>query len=107
MIILSGSICLDDIPKDKITKSKNGKRYLNISQYLNNDLNNYGNHGSIYVKQNQSEIDSKANMQFIGNSKVVFTDGVMPNVAERNNNAPQQQTTKQVVEEEEESDLPF
>lgn len=68
--LFNGSICLTDIPKDKITTSeKNGKKYLNISIWLNDDVDQYGNIGSLQVSQSKQERESGEKKVYIGNFK--------------------------------------
>lgn len=68
--LFNGSICLSDIPKDKITTSeKNGKKYLNINLWLNEDVDNYNNIGSIQVAQSKAEREAKEKQVYIGNFK--------------------------------------
>lgn len=65
----NGSICLSDIPKDKITEStKNGKKYLNVVIWLN-DEEKFGNIGSIQVSQTKEEREAKEKKVYIGNFK--------------------------------------
>lgn len=67
--LFNGSICLSDIPKDKIVEStKNGKKYLNVTIWLN-DEEKFGNIGSIQVSQTKEEREAKATKQYIGNFK--------------------------------------
>ena len=68
--LYSGSICLTDIPKEKITTSeKNGKKYLNINIWVNDEVDNYGNLGSIQVSQTKDEREAKVKKVYIGNFK--------------------------------------
>ena len=68
--LFNGSICLSDIPKDKITTSeKNGKKYLNITVWLNDDADQYGNIGSLQVSQSKAEREAGEKKQYIGNFK--------------------------------------
>lgn len=68
--LFNGSICLTDIPKDKITTSeKNGKKYLNITVWLNDDADQYGNIGSLQVSQSKQEREAGEKKQYIGNFK--------------------------------------
>ena len=68
--LFNGSICLTDIPKDKITTSeKNGKKYLNITVWLNDDADQYGNIGSLQVSQSKQERESGEKKVYIGNFK--------------------------------------
>ena len=65
-----GSICLTDIPKDKITVSeKNGKKYLNISLWVNDELDQYQNVANISVSQTKDEREAKVKKTYIGNLK--------------------------------------
>ena len=68
--LLTGSICLTDIPKEKITTSeRNGKKYLNITVWLNDEPDTYGNHASIQVSQTKEDREGKAPKSYIGNLK--------------------------------------
>jgi hypothetical protein len=70
--LYNGSICLSDIPKDKITKSeKNGKSYLNFNLWVNDEKDQYGNIGSINVSQSKEERKSGAKKIYFGNIKPV------------------------------------
>jgi len=70
--LYNGSICLSDIPKDKITKSeKNGKSYLNFNLWVNDEKDKYGNIGSINVSQSKEERESGQKKVYFGNIKPV------------------------------------
>ena len=40
--MITVSICLTDLPKDKIAEAKNGKKYINIVVDKRKDVGNYG-----------------------------------------------------------------
>ena len=66
----NGSICLTDIPKDKITTSeKNGKKYLNINVWVNDEQDQFGNIASVSISQTQQEREAKTKRTYIGNLK--------------------------------------
>jgi hypothetical protein len=65
----TGSICLTDIPKEKITEAKNGKKYLNLTLWVNDTADQYGNIGSIQVSQTKEQRDAQEKKQYIGNFK--------------------------------------
>lgn len=68
--LYNGSICLTDIPKEKITTSeKNGKNYLNINVWVNDELDQYGNIGSIQLSQSKAEREASEKKVYIGNIK--------------------------------------
>ena len=72
--IIKTSINLNNIPKDKIFNGKKGK-YLPITITLNNDPDQFGNQGPDVVEQTKEERDAKASKTYLGNVKVVWTDG--------------------------------
>lgn len=68
--LLHGSICLTDIPKEKITTSeKNGKKYLSISVWINDEPDQFNNNASIQVSQSKEERESGGKKSYIGNLK--------------------------------------
>lgn len=70
--LYNGSLCLSDIPKDKITTSeKNGKKYLNFNLWVNDALDQYGNIGSVNVSQTKDEREGGVKKVYFGNIKPV------------------------------------
>lgn len=68
--LLNGSICLTDIPKDKIvTSEKNGKKYLNITIWINDEPDQFNNNGSISINQTKEQREAKEKKVYIGNLK--------------------------------------
>jgi len=98
-IILNTSINLSDIPKDKIIDGKKGK-YLPITITVNNEKDQFGNDGPVIVSQSQEERTSKAQKTYLGNVKVVWTDGQVPSPTPR-------ETQPQQAASVENDDLPF
>jgi hypothetical protein len=64
-----GSICVSDIPKDKLTQAKNGKLYLNVDLWVNAEVDQYGNIGSVSVRQSKEDREAKFKKIYIGNFK--------------------------------------
>ena len=102
--IINASINLNDIPKHKIIDGKKGK-YLPIIITINNDLDNFGNQGPITVGQSKEERESKAPKVYLGNVKVLWTDGI--NVAVAPRDGQQQSTPQRRAPTTVEDDLPF
>ena len=102
--IVKANINLDAIPKDKIYKGKKG-RYLPISITINDEPDQFGNQGPVIVDQTKEEREAKTEKTYLGNVKVVWTNGVFPDKIpyEGNGAAPQQKAAPAKVEE----DLPF
>ena len=85
--IIKTSIDLNKIPKDKIYIGKKGK-YLPITITINNEADQFGNQGPVIVEQTKDERDAKAAKTYLGNVKVVWTDGNNVDTAPRDNNQP-------------------
>ena len=83
--IIKSSINLNNIPKDKIYNGKKGK-YLPITITLNDEIDQFGNQGPVVVEQTKEERDAKAPKTYLGNVKVVWTNGNNVDVAPRDNN---------------------
>jgi len=69
--MIVASICLSDIPADKITKSeKNQKKYLSIVIDKNfNGADQFGNTHSVSIGQTKEERQAKTKKTYIGNGK--------------------------------------
>ena len=98
--IIKTSINLNEIPKDKIYVGKKGK-YLPITITLNDELDQFGNQGPVVVEQTKEERDAKAPKTYLGNVKVVWSNGQNVDPAPRDNNSAP--APAPAVEE----DLPF
>ena len=100
--IIKTSINLKAIPKDKIFNGKKGQ-YLPITITINDEVDQFGNQGPVCVEQSKEERDAKTPKTYLGNVKVVWTNGDNVAVAPRDGQAP---VTKQAAAPVEE-DLPF
>jgi hypothetical protein len=69
--LFTGSICVSDIDKSKLTQAKNGKFYLSVDIWINDQPDNYGNTGSISIRQSKEEREAKTKKVYIGNLKPV------------------------------------
>ena len=85
--IIKTSINLNNIPKEKIFVGKKGK-YLPITITLNDEVDQFGNQGPVVVEQTKEERDAKAAKTYLGNVKVVWTNGDNVDVAPRDNQSP-------------------
>ena len=83
--IIKASIDLNKIPKDKIFVGKKGK-YLPITITINDELDQFGNQGPVVVEQTKEERDAKAPKTYLGNVKVVWSNGTNVDPAPRDNN---------------------
>ena len=100
--IIATSIDLNKIPKDKIINGKKGK-YLPITITLNDEPDQFGNSGPVIVQQSKEERDAKSEKVYLGNVKVVWTNG--DNVAAAPREGQPQQAAPSFTQQED--DLPF
>ena len=103
--IIKTSINLNDIPKHKIIDGKKGK-YLPITITINDEADQFGNQGPVTVEQSKEERESKAAKVYLGNVKVVWTNGQNVDAAPRTDQ-PQQQARPAQSFAPEPDDLPF
>ena len=100
--IIKASIDLNKIPKEKIFVGKKGK-YLPITITLNDELDQFGNQGPVVVEQTKEERDAKAPKTYLGNVKVVWSNGTNVDPAPRDNNSAPAPAPAAAPE----TDLPF
>jgi len=99
--IINASINLNNIDKTKIIEGKKGK-YLPISITINDEADQFGNQGPITIAQSKEEREAKAARVYLGNVKVVWTNGDNVAAAPRDGQqAPAQSLAPQP------DDLPF
>ena len=100
--IIKTSINLNAIPKDKIIIGKKGK-YLPITITVNDEPDQFGNQGPVIVDQTKEEREAKVAKTYLGNCKVVWTNGKFPEKIPFNTGA----TSAPKKEEVKSEDLPF
>ena len=104
--IIATSIDLTKIPKDKIINGAKGK-YLPITITLNDEQDQFGNQGPVVVQQTKEERDAKTEKVYLGNVKVVWTNGDNVAVAPREDQPVQAAPTAAPAAAEVNDDLPF
>ena len=104
--IIATSIDLTKIPKDKIIEGKKGK-YLPITITLNDELDQFGNQGPVVVQQTKEERDAKTEKTYLGNVKVVWTNGDNVAVAPKEGQAAPQAQAAPAAAAAQVDDLPF
>ena len=101
--IIKASINLNAIDKSKIIEGKKGK-YLPITITVNDEPDQFGNQGPVTMDQTKEEREAKTPKQYLGNVKVVWTNGTFPDKIPYEANGQQQQAKPQAAAE---PDLPF
>ena len=92
--LLNVSINVENLPKEKFVKGKKGV-YYNFTISVNDETNQFGQNVAAFDSQTKEEREAKKPKQYIGNGKVVWTDG-------KSTKAEQE-----VQEKENNVDLPF
>ena len=100
--IIKTSINLNEIPKDKIFKGKKGQ-YLPITITINDEVDQFGNQGTVVVEQSKEEREAKTPKTYLGNCRVVWTNGENVDTAPRD----EQATAPQPAAATTDNDLPF
>lgn len=97
--LITASINLSKIDKSKIIEGKKGQ-YLPITISLNDDLDQFGNQGNMTISQSKEEREAKVDKSYLGNVKVVWTNGDNVSAAPREEQQTQGNSTVK-------DDLPF
>ncbi|MBO7315416.1 MAG: hypothetical protein J6U49_07110 [Alistipes sp.] len=83
MALINCSICLSDIPADRIKLfDKNGKKYLSIVVADLREADEYGNTHSIYIAQTKEEREAREKRTYIGRGKEVSFKSSQPSIDE-------------------------
>ena len=96
--LINASINVAKLPKEKFVKGKDGAVWYNFTIAVN-DETRFGNNVGIYDSLTKEEREAKKPKNYLGNGKVVWTDGNVT-LAEREE---QTVTNQETVE----SDFPF
>ncbi|KAA6340124.1 hypothetical protein EZS27_011992 [termite gut metagenome] len=68
-MLINISLCLSDIPRDKIKQAANGKKYINICVASLREISQYGETHTVYVSQTKEEREASTPTIFIGAGK--------------------------------------
>jgi hypothetical protein len=95
------SICLTEIPKDKILIHENGKKYLMLETWDNDEEDRYGNDFSVRISLNKDEVERKKAGEeiksiYLGNGRIWEPVNKM-----------HEATLEEVAQMEEDDSLPF
>ena len=74
--LITGSIRVDKLPKEKFVKGKDGAVYYNLTISVQ-DETRFGNNVAFMDSQTKEERDAKVAKNYLGNGKVVWTDGTV------------------------------
>ena len=74
--LITASIRVDKLPKEKFVKGKDGAVYYNLTISLG-DETRFGNNVALMDSQTKEEREAKKPKNYLGNGKVVWTDGTV------------------------------
>ncbi len=69
--LINASLCVSDIPRDRIYVAENGKKYIFISISELREKDNYDNTHCIYIRQSKEGRERKDPRVYIGKGKTV------------------------------------
>ena len=76
------SLCLSDIPKEKIKSANNGKKYVNLVLFERKDIGQYGETHTLAVSNSKDEREAKCATVFIGSGKYYGNKSASPTIEE-------------------------
>lgn len=69
--LINVSLCVSDIPKDKIFVAESGKKYISICVSTLREPDQYENTHSVFIRQSKEERERKDKRTYIGKGKAV------------------------------------
>ncbi len=73
-VVIKFSNNVEKFPKEKYIKGKKGV-YQNLTLVINDEVDQFGYNAKIFVSQTTEERKAKTPKIYVGNGKVVWTDG--------------------------------
>jgi hypothetical protein len=99
MSLINVSICLSDIPKDKIKLATNGKKYISLAVAQRKEVSQYGETHTVFISQDKVEREDKVDKVYVGGGKEFIQSATAVTVEDVEKMPP--------TLEDELSDLPF
>ena len=104
--IIKASINLNSIDKSKIIEGKKGK-YLPTTITINDEPDQFGNQGPVIIDQSKEEREAKVAKVYLGNVKVLWTNGTFPDKVPYEGGGQQQPQNNKPQAVAADPDLPF
>lgn len=86
------SICLSDLPKEKIQTASNGKKYINLVVDKRKEVGKFGETHTLYVSQSKEEREAKEDKKYVGSGKEYVYNGQQSNTTQASVSNEQQQS---------------
>ncbi len=68
---ISISICLSDIPKDRIKAANNGKKYINLAVSKMKEPDQYEQTHTVFISQSREEREAREDKIYVGKGKEI------------------------------------
>lgn len=97
------SLCLSDLPRDRMTKGKNGKLYMNLTIAMRKEPDQWGRDLKVYVTPTQKDKENHSAKVYVGGGKTFI-------FAENQSASPTDDEINAIIpppETNEKDDLPF
>jgi len=78
MSLINISICLSELPKDKIKQAANGKKYINLTVARRKGVSQFGETHTVYVSNTKEERDAKTPVVYVGTGREFQSQPVAP-----------------------------
>lgn len=65
------SLCLSDIPKDKMSKAKNGKIYVDIVSAMRKEPDQWNRDVKVYIKPSEADRKNQAPKVYVGGGRLI------------------------------------
>lgn len=85
------SICLSDLPKEKIQTASNGKKYINLVVDKRKEAGKYGETHTLYVSQSKEEREAKEDKKYVGSGKEYVYNSQQSNTTQPSGHHAQEQ----------------
>lgn len=78
--LITLSINASKLDQSRYVTDKNGNQWINISGFLNDEMDQYGNYGFVTQSPTKEERDSKVKMTILGNFRLPTKNQPAPQV---------------------------
>lgn len=77
-VIFDLSICLSEIPREKMSKAKNGKIYVNLTAAMRREPDEWKRDLKVYVTQTKDDKEKHVAKVYVGAGKTVIFEEQQP-----------------------------
>ena len=103
------SVKFSAVDQSRLTTDKNGNKWLNLSGWINDEMDQYGSFGFVTQSPTKEEREAKAKLPILGNFKLPMAKGTpVNNIVQTAPNKPANFESQVLIPESDAGDdLPF